>query len=130
MFPHHPSVIASETGDEIPEPVATFVRATNTGRLDELLGVFVDDAMVNDQFREHWNKEAITRWATDEIIATRFTMNVRRVTRRYDQVVLSAVVDGDFDKRDLPDPLVLAFYFSVRGDKVVQLVVVRNESDG
>jgi hypothetical protein len=36
-------------------------------------------------------------------------------------------VDGDYDKRGLPDPLVLAFYFSVHREKVVQLIILRNE---
>jgi hypothetical protein len=37
-------------------------------------------------------------------------------------------VDGLFDKRGLPDPLVLAFYFSSYDDKIVQLIILRNQS--
>jgi hypothetical protein len=37
-------------------------------------------------------------------------------------------VDGLFDKRGLPNPLVLVFYFSSGGDKIVQLIILRNQS--
>jgi hypothetical protein len=35
-------------------------------------------------------------------------------------------VDGHYDKRGLPDPLVLAFYFTVQSDLIVQLIILRN----
>jgi hypothetical protein len=37
--------------------------------------------------------------------------------------------NGDYDKRGLPDPLVLAFYFSAHEDKIVQLIIRRNEAE-
>jgi len=39
-----------------------------------------------------------------------------------------ANVDGDYDKTGLPDPLPLTFYFSVRGDRIVQLIILRNRA--
>ena len=36
----------------------------------------------------------------------------------------------EFDKRGLPDPLVLTFYFSDDGKKLIQLIILRNLSDG
>jgi len=38
-------------------------------------------------------------------------------------------VDSDYDKCGLPDPLVLTFYFSAYQDKIVQLIILRNEPD-
>jgi hypothetical protein len=35
----------------------------------------------------------------------------------------------NYDKRGLPDPLVLAFYFSAHEDKIVQLIILRNEPE-
>jgi hypothetical protein len=45
-----------------------------------------------------------------------------------DHVALKAEVDGDFDKKGLPSPLVLAFYFSVSGGKISALVIVNNKT--
>jgi hypothetical protein len=42
---------------------------------------------------------------------------------------VTANVDGDYDKRGLPDPLVLAFYVTPRDDQIVQLIILRNRSD-
>jgi hypothetical protein len=47
----------------------------------------------------------------------------------YGHFIVTANVDGDYDKRGLPDPLVLAFYFSAYGDRIVQLIILRNQSD-
>ena len=44
-----------------------------------------------------------------------------RETCRYD--------NGDYEKRGLPDALVLAFYFSAHEDKIVQLIILRNEPE-
>ena len=49
-------------------------------------------------------------------------------SRRDDHVIVSANIDGSFDKRGLPDPLQLDFYFSARDDKIVQLIILRNQS--
>jgi hypothetical protein len=112
---------------ELPEPVSTFVRATNEGRLDVLLAAFADEALVNDQLREYWNKDAIARWAAEDVIRERLRIIPISVISGNDQVAVTARVDGDFDKRGLPDPLVVSFYFSVRQAKIVQLVILRNE---
>jgi hypothetical protein len=36
-------------------------------------------------------------------------------------------MDGDFDKRNLPDELILTHYFSVREGKIATLIIIRNE---
>jgi hypothetical protein len=36
---------------------------------------------------------------------------------------------GNYDKRGLPDPLVLAFYFTAQSDLIVQLIILRNRFD-
>lgn len=119
--------VADAARIDLPRPVVAYVEAGNAGRPDALLDAFADDAVVNDQLREHWNRPAIAEWAKREIIAPKLTMHVERAVTRYDQTILTAIVDGDFDKRGLPDPLVLTFYFSTRGEKIVQLLILRNE---
>ena len=41
-------------------------------------------------------------------------------------VALTAEIDGNFDKKGLPSPLVLAFYFCLSGSKISALVIVHN----
>jgi SnoaL-like domain len=112
---------------DVPEPAATFVRAVNDRNLDALLDTFADCALVNDQLREYWHKDAIAAWAANELLGQHLVLVPRRVVACQEQVALTATVDGDFDKRGLPDPLELSFYFSIRDARIVQLVILRNE---
>jgi hypothetical protein len=113
---------------QLPPSVAAYIRATNLGDLDALLETFVDDALVNDQLVDHWGREAIAAWAARDIIGERLTMKVVKIVRHYGHSIVTAHVDGFFDKRGLPSPLVLAFYFSSGDDKIVQLIILRNQS--
>jgi SnoaL-like domain len=119
--------IVREKAPDLPAPLATYVQATNTFDLEAMLTTFADDALVNDQLREYRGKAAIRGWAAREIIGDCVTMYVVNVVEHDGQVIVTANVDGDYDKRGLPDPLVLAFYFSIHREKVVQLIILRNE---
>jgi hypothetical protein len=56
-------------------------------------------------------------------------MNVTKVINHYGNSIVTANVDGNYDKRGLPKPLVLAFYFSMQGGLIVQLIILRNRFD-
>ena len=113
-------------GAVLPPPVDAYVRATNAGDLDALMATFANDALVNDQLCDHWGKDAIRDWAARDIIGERLRMRVVGSVEHYGQVIVTAQVDGAFDKRGLPDPLVLTFYFAAQGDRIVQLMILRN----
>jgi hypothetical protein len=72
---------------------------------------FADDAFVNDQLRDYWGKAVIKGWAERDIIDERLTIAVTEVATHYDNFIVIADIDGIFDRRGLPDPLVLAFLF-------------------
>ncbi len=112
----------------LPASVAAFIQATNLCDLDALLATFVDDALVNDQLTDYWGKAAITAWAARDIIGERLTLKVVKAVQHYGHSIVTAHVKGLFDKRGLPDPLVLAFYFSSSDRRIVQLIILRNNS--
>ena len=113
----------------LPTLVAAYVAASNNFDLERLMSTFAEDALVNDQLRDYWGKPAIREWAKRDIIGERLTMNVTKVINHYDNFIVTANVDGNFDKRGLPDPLVLAFYFTAQSDLIVQLIILRNRYD-
>jgi hypothetical protein len=128
---HDPGAQTPPTGEvtaELPPSVAAYIRATNLHDIDALLATFVDDALVNDQLTDYWGKEAIAAWAARDIIGERLTLKVVKTVRHYGHSIVTAHVDGLFDKRGLPDPLVLAFYFSSYDNRIVQLIILRNQS--
>ncbi|HEY2529270.1 MAG TPA: nuclear transport factor 2 family protein [Xanthobacteraceae bacterium] len=110
-------------------PVAAYVEATNSLNLEGLLALFADDALVNDQLRDYWRKPAIRKWAARDIIGQSLTMEVTTVIEHYGNLIVTANVAGKFDMTGLPDPLVHAFYFAVHGDRIVQLIILRNRYD-
>jgi hypothetical protein len=112
----------------LPASVAAYIRATNLCDLDALMATFVDDALVNDQLTDYWGKEAIAAWATRDIIGGRLTLKVVKAVQHYGHSIVTAHADGLFDKRGLPNPLVLVFYFSSCGNNIVQLIILRNQS--
>ena len=116
------------TTKTLPSPVSAYVEATNSFDLDGFVALFNDDALVNDHRDEFIGKEQIRAWAAREIIGDRVTMKVINQRLLGNHVALKAEVDGDFDKKGLPSPFVLAFYFSVSGAKISALVIVNNKT--
>jgi hypothetical protein len=122
------------SGPWLPEPVGAFVRAVNAGDVAAVVATFALGALVNDELQEYWDLSAIAGWADRLVVGQVISIDVRRVVRNGDHTVVAAIVEGSFDKRGLPDPLVLSFYFSSSGSKINQLLILRNEpalsSDG
>jgi hypothetical protein len=113
----------------LPPLVAAFVEATNSFDLERLMVTFADDALVNDQLRDYWGKAAIRCWAERDVIGESLTIAVTKVVKHYGNFIVTADIDGNFDKRGLPDPLVLAFYFTPHNDLIIQLIILRNRRD-
>ncbi len=54
------------------------------------------------------------------------TLRVQVAYEHHGEIILRCVVDGTFDKSKLPDPVVLTYYFSIRGDKITRLIIILN----
>ena len=106
--------------------LAEHVAAVNAFDEDAIVATFADDALVNDAHREFWGIEAIRRWAARELVGDRVTMAVTEVVEHHGEVIVRARYDGDYDKTNLPDELILTNYFTVRDGKIVSLIVIRN----
>jgi len=125
-----PSPSSSTNGPiALPPLIASFVEATNSFDLERLIDLFSDDALVNDQLRDYWGKTAIRNWAERDIIGEKLTIVVTKIVTHYSNFVVTADVDGNFDKRGLPDPLILAFYFTPHNELIAQLIILRNRRD-
>jgi hypothetical protein len=110
----------------LPKPITEYIEASNAFDGDRLIAAFADDAMVNDARREFWGVDAIKRWSDQEIIGDKVTVEVQSVKEHYGEFVVDAVVDGNFDKSNLPEVIVLTHYFTLRNDKIVSLIIILN----
>jgi hypothetical protein len=111
----------------LPQPITDFVSALNAHQIDGMLASLSDDALVNDIQREFSGAEAIRGWATREIIGPKVTMNVTSAIEHYGDFIVTAAIDGEYDKTGLPDPLVLTCYYSLNGSRIVKLIILRNK---
>ena len=77
--------------------------------------------------REFSGLSAIRAWLDREIIGDNVTMTVTATRQRHGLVIIDAVMDGNYDKSGLPDPLVLTYYFALADDHIGQLIIIHNE---
>jgi ketosteroid isomerase-like protein len=110
----------------LPQVVADHIAAYNAHDPDALIATFAADALLNDARREFIGMDAIRAWAGKEIFGDNVTLAVESAFEQYGDIVLHARADGDFDKTNLPAPLVLTYYFSIRDEKITQLIIVLN----
>ena len=82
---------------------------------------------MNDVQREFWGKAAIAKWAESEILGPKVTMDVVDPVDHYGDSIVTAKLEGNYDKTGLPDPLILTFYFTLRGDKITKLIILLNK---
>jgi ketosteroid isomerase-like protein len=101
--------------------VEAYVQAINNDDAASFLALFADNAEVEDIGREFRGTDAIKAWSDREIFDVRVTLEVIECTNREDETVITAKVDGTFDRTGLPDPLILAHYIAVKGGKIVRL---------
>ena len=110
----------------LPPVVAGHIDAVNAHDEDAIVATFADDALVNDAHREFWGSEAIRRWVAREMTGDQVTIDVTEVIDHHGDTIVRGRYDGTFDKTNLPEELILTNYFTVRGDKIVSLIVIRN----
>ena len=106
--------------------LAEHIAAVNAFDEDAIVATFADDALVNDAHREFWGREAIRRWAARELVGDRVTIAVTEVLHHHGDTIVRGRYDGDYDKTNLPDELILTSYLIVRDGKIVTLIIIRN----
>jgi hypothetical protein len=110
----------------LPPVVAGHIDAVNAHDEDAIVATFADGALVNDAHREFWGTEAIRRWVAREMTGDQVTIDVTEVIEHHGNTIVRGRYDGTFDKTNLPEELILTNYFTVRGGKIVSLIVIRN----
>jgi hypothetical protein len=113
--------------DTLPPAIRSFVEAMNRFDTQGLLESFTEDAFVNDISREFWGKSKIKPFLDKEIVGDRVTMAVSEVRQHYGLTIVTALMDGTYDKTHLPPQLFLTFYFGLQGDRIASLIILHNK---
>ncbi len=117
----------STTTTQLTGVIADHVTAVNAFDTEAVVATFAVDAYINDASREIRGTDAVRRFVAKEIVGDSVTMDVTEVIDHHGETIVRATYDGDFDKTNLPNPLILTNYFSVRDDKIVSLITILNK---
>jgi hypothetical protein len=110
----------------LPSAIADHVTAVNAFDEDAIVATFTSDALVNDARREFWGAHSIRRWVAKEMVGDRVTLQVTEVVQHHDMTIVRARYDGEYDKTNLPDELIMTNYFTLQDGKIDSLFVIRN----
>jgi len=119
-------ILAAEA---LPQIIRDHIAAYRHSDLDAHMTTLAADALVNDIRREFLGAAAIRAWAEAEIIVPRVTLEVESAFEHLGDPIVRFRVDGDFDKTNLPDPLVLTYYFAIRDGLIAQLIILNNTAN-
>jgi hypothetical protein len=119
--------MTSQLFTALPAVVAEHIAAVNAFDTERIVATFATDAYVNDNRREIRGVEAIRRFIAKEFVGDHVTMEVREVIDHHGDIIVRARYDGNYDKTNLPDELVMSSYFALRDGKIVSLAVIFNE---
>lgn len=105
----------------IPESVRSAVKAANNHDTNGFLSNFVETAVLTDEGHEYHGMEAIRKWSDEKLIGANVTFLITDIKSSGNQTIVTAEVDGDFDKTGLPDPFVMVLHFVTVGSKIEHL---------
>jgi hypothetical protein len=106
---------------QLPSVVDAYVQTINNHDAASFIELFSDDAVVDDIGREFHGLGEINTWSIREIFDVRVTLEVIDLANRDGEAIITAKVDGTFDRTGFPEPLILVHYLVVRGDRIVRL---------
>jgi len=112
---------------DLAAPIRDYFIAMNNLDSAGMVALFPDDGLINDIQREFWGRESIKRWADKESVGDKVvTTKLLEAKEHYGDYIVTAEVDGEYDKTGLPAPLVLTFYFTLAGDRISRLIILAN----
>jgi predicted transcriptional regulator len=106
--------------------VAAHIAAVNSFDIDAVMATFAENALVNDVHREFWGREHIRAWIAKEMVGDHITLEPVEAVNNAGMQAVRCKFDGDYDKTNLPDPLIMTNYFRVDDGKIVTLFVIKN----
>jgi ketosteroid isomerase-like protein len=112
---------------KLPAVIESFIKATNEHDGKAFISAFTEDALVNDFARNFWGKEQIKNWADKEMIEPKVTFEADDIIEHYGDFLITSLTDGNYDKSKSPDPTYLDYFFTVKNDKIVKMIVIKNK---
>src|SRR4051812_42885545 len=98
-----------------------YVAAINSADPVGFRALFADNAEVDDNGRKLQGMAAIEEWANHEIFAAQVSLQVLESATNDGEALVTTIVDGNFDRTGLPDPVVISHRIEMEAGKIVAL---------
>jgi ketosteroid isomerase-like protein len=106
---------------QLPEPIETYLLSSESGDLEKAAAAFAPDATVVDEGEDAKavGREAIYHWMADYTSKYKTTLEVTEMVEKEGEVVLTALVSGNFDG----SPAEFVYRFVLRDGLIGRMVV-------
>ncbi|QAY67539.1 nuclear transport factor 2 family protein [Paenibacillus protaetiae] len=108
---------------KIPESVAIYFNAVNDNDPETFLAAFDEHAFVVDMKRKFVGKNAISSWSKSEIFEPKVQFAIIDAREQDDNFIVTVSIDGEFDKTNLPDPLLMNHRFMHANGKIKEMYI-------
>jgi ketosteroid isomerase-like protein len=106
-------------------PISQIIQASVDEDMTAFLDAWAPDALLSDSHRKYWGREAIRRWGSIEWMGDHVRVTeVRDHTARGEDILAHLVLDGIYDKQELPADYLGAFLFKIRDNRIARLVIL------
>jgi hypothetical protein len=109
---------------KLPKSIETYFHAINIYDSGLFSECFTEDAVVEDEGKEYHGLATIKEWIEESNNKLQVKTEVNNVVEQNDKIVVTAKIDGNFDKTGFPDPLLLDFHFTIKEDKIAGLTIL------
>ena len=116
----------SQAAEALPQVIQDHIAAYRRHDAEAFMATLAPGALVNDIRREFLGHQAIRAWTDAEIFGPRVTLEIEAAFEHVAGWIVRFRVDGEFDKSNLPDPLILTYYFTLQDDRICQLIILHN----
>lgn len=109
---------------KLQEPIETYFNTSNKSDPKKFISIFTEDAIVIDEGQEYIGLDKIREWSIKHHFAAKLELKVIDVSEKNLITIVTAKIDGDFDKTGLPYPLLLDFHFTILKGMVARLEIL------
>lgn len=113
---------------KLQEPIETYFNTSNNPDPKKFISIFAEDAIVIDEGQEYIGLDKIQEWSAQHHFAAKLKLEVTNVIEENLITVVTAKLDGDFDKTGLPEPLLLNFHFTILKGIIAKLEILFPEN--
>lgn len=107
--------------NQLPAVILKYIEASNKPDPASFVNCFSEDAVVLDEGKQRFGKQAIKEWSDRNHFGANVTLEPTEVDQVNGEFIVTFKLDGTYDKTGLPDPLLLKQHFIIEEERIKNL---------